>query len=245
MSKYTTGEMAKLCGVTVRTVQYYDNRNILAPSELSEGGRRLYSDEDLCRLKSICFLRELGFSIDAIKRLLREDKPEDVIELLLSERARELSYEMEDYREKLHKVEEMQAELKGITHFSVESIGDIAYHMENKKKLKRMRILMTVVGLLMDTIEVATVVLWVKTGIWWPFAVGMPIVVALGVWISAYYFRRTAYICPVCHEVFVPQFSKAFWASHTPRTRQLTCPHCGHRGFCVETYRRDATDREA
>ena len=36
MSKYTTGEIAKLCGVTVRTVQYYDTRGILIPSELSE-----------------------------------------------------------------------------------------------------------------------------------------------------------------------------------------------------------------
>ena len=47
MSKYTTGELAKLCGVTVRTVQYYDSRGILIPSELSEGGRRLYSEDDL------------------------------------------------------------------------------------------------------------------------------------------------------------------------------------------------------
>ena len=37
MSTYTTGELAKLCGVTVRTVQYYDSRGILAPTELSEG----------------------------------------------------------------------------------------------------------------------------------------------------------------------------------------------------------------
>lgn len=42
MSKYTTGEIAKLCGVSVRTVQYYDTRGVLMPSELSEGGRRLY-----------------------------------------------------------------------------------------------------------------------------------------------------------------------------------------------------------
>ena len=41
MSKYTTGEAAKLCGVTVRTVQYYDTRGILIPSELSEGGKNL------------------------------------------------------------------------------------------------------------------------------------------------------------------------------------------------------------
>ena len=68
MSKYTTGEVAKLCGVTVRTVQYYDTRGILAPSELSEGGRRLYSDDDLKRMRVICFLRDLGFSIDASGR---------------------------------------------------------------------------------------------------------------------------------------------------------------------------------
>ena len=47
MSKFTTGEMAKLCGVTVRTVQYYDTRNILVPSEITEGGRRLSSEADL------------------------------------------------------------------------------------------------------------------------------------------------------------------------------------------------------
>lgn len=39
MSKYTTGELAKLSGVTVRTVQYYDTRGILIPSELTEGGK--------------------------------------------------------------------------------------------------------------------------------------------------------------------------------------------------------------
>lgn len=60
MSKYTTGEIAKLCGVSVRTVQYYDERGILIPSELSEGGRRLYSEDDYKKLKIICFLRDAG-----------------------------------------------------------------------------------------------------------------------------------------------------------------------------------------
>ena len=65
MSKYTTGELAKLCNVTVRTVQYYDKRGILIPTELSEGGRRLYSESDFQRLKVICFLREVDVPIDA------------------------------------------------------------------------------------------------------------------------------------------------------------------------------------
>ncbi|MBQ1521050.1 MAG: MerR family transcriptional regulator, partial [Clostridia bacterium] len=85
MSKYTTGEIARLCCVTVRTVQYYDTRGILIPSELTEGGRRLYSENDLRRMKLICFLRELGFSIDSISKLLSEDDPASVISLLLDQ----------------------------------------------------------------------------------------------------------------------------------------------------------------
>ncbi len=72
MSKYTTGELAKLCGVSVRTVQYYDTRGTLTPSELSEGGRRLYSEDDLNRMKVICFLRDMELPIDSIKSLFSE-----------------------------------------------------------------------------------------------------------------------------------------------------------------------------
>ena len=75
MSKYTTGEIAKLCGVTVRTVQYYDARGILIPSELTEGGRRLYSEDDLKRMKVLCFLRELDQPIDAILRYWMKSIP--------------------------------------------------------------------------------------------------------------------------------------------------------------------------
>ena len=90
MSKYTTGEIAKLCGVSVRTVQYYDSRNILVPSELSEGGRRLYSEQDLKRMKIICFLRDAGISINNIGELLSEDDPGSVISVLLEQQEQAL-----------------------------------------------------------------------------------------------------------------------------------------------------------
>ena len=56
------------------------------------------------------------------------------------------------------------------------------------------------------------------------------------IWISRYYFKRVAYICPHCHEVFKPALKEAFWASHTPTLRKVTCTCCGYKGFCVETY---------
>ena len=105
MSKYTTGEIAKLCGVTVRTVQYYDTRGILIPTELTEGGRRLYSEDDLKRMRIICFLRELGLPIDSISQLLSESDPGSVISLLLQQQEQALKEEITERQEKLDKLE--------------------------------------------------------------------------------------------------------------------------------------------
>jgi len=238
MSKYTTGEIAKLCGVSVRTVQYYDTRNILVPSELSEGGRRLYSDEDLQRMKIICFLREIGLSINSIGELLSEEDPGSVISILLEQHEKVLCEEIDERQAKLNMLEQMKHELKGVEseNFSVKSIGDIAYIMENKKKLRRARGILIAIGIVMDIIELATLILWIRKGVWWPFASGMTLVVIMGILISIYYYRSTAYICPKCHTIFKPSFKEAFFAAHTPKTRKLTCTCCNHKGFCVEVY---------
>lgn len=83
--KIHAGEIAKLCGVSVRAVQYYDTRGILTPSELKEGGRRLYSEDDLKRMKIICFLRDADISINSIGELLCENNPGSVISVLLEQ----------------------------------------------------------------------------------------------------------------------------------------------------------------
>lgn len=63
----TIGELAKKCGVSVRTLQYYHKEGILIPTAQSEGGRRLYSDKDLVILKQILSLKYLGFSLAEIR----------------------------------------------------------------------------------------------------------------------------------------------------------------------------------
>ena len=131
MSKYTTGEIAKLCGVTVRTVQYYDTRGILVPTELTEGGRRLYSEDGLKRMRIICFLRDLGLPIDSISQLLSESDPGSVISLLLQQQEQVLKEEITERQEKLDKLETLRRELKSVEMISVDSIGDIAYTMTN------------------------------------------------------------------------------------------------------------------
>ncbi|MCI2058373.1 MAG: MerR family transcriptional regulator [Oscillibacter sp.] len=237
MSTYTTGELAKLCGVTVRTVQYYDTRNILTPSSLSEGGRRLYSDDDLRHLKIICALRELGLSIDNVARILSEKNSRQVISTLLEEQDRVLRGEIEEREAKLRSVEQMTQAVRSWSSFSVESIHDIAFTMEGSKKLSRVHGTLLVLGLIMDAIEIFTLILGITRGVWLPFCIGMPVVILLAVWLVRFYYRRTSYICPQCHTVFRPGMKEFFFAGHTMKTRKLHCPQCGYDGHCVETFR--------
>ena len=236
MSQYTTGEMAKQCGITVRTVQFYDQKGILVPSALTEGGRRLYSEEDLRQMKIICFLRDTGLSLDTIGKLLKEEDPGSVICILLAQQEQLLQGEIGERREKLDRIAELKNGLKTVSAFSIESIGDIAATMENKKKLSAVHRNLLLAGLPVSLLQIAGILLWIFRGTWWVFAAWAVAAIPYGIWASRYYFRKTAYICPQCHEVFKPGFKEAFFAKHTPKTRKLTCTKCGHLGFCVETY---------
>lgn len=238
MSKYTTGEIAKLCGVSVRTVQYYDSRNILMPSELSEGGRRLYTDEDVKRLKIICFLRDIGLSINSIGDLLSEEHPENVISVLLDEQEKLLREELEERRNKLEMLEGVRQKMKDIDTFSVEAFGDIAYMLENKNQLRKLRIITFAFGIPFMIAEWTTILLWIILGMWIPFAVVMAAILPLSVVLAHYYYKQVAYICPECHTVFRPTFKQMFFAAHTPTLRKLTCTGCNHKGYCIEVYKR-------
>ena len=234
--QYTTGEIAKLCGVSVRTVQYYDDRGILIPSALSEGGRRLYSEEDLKRMRIICFLREVGLPINSIAALFAEDKPETIISLLLDEQEKTLREELAERQTKLELLEGIKRELKEMDQFSVESIGDIAYIMKQKNQLRKMRWTMVLTGIPVSFLEIIAVILGLTCGMWWTLAIWAAVAIPWGIIVSKYYFNHVAYICPQCHEVFKPPFKELFWANHTPRMRKLTCPQCGRKGLCLEVY---------
>lgn len=64
-------EVAKLTGITVRTLHYYDEIGLLTPSEITEAGYRIYNDEAMEKLQQILFFRELDFSLSDIKEIIK------------------------------------------------------------------------------------------------------------------------------------------------------------------------------
>ena len=67
---FKIGQLAKLAEVTPDTVRYYEKQQMMDHEIRTEGGFRLYSDNDLQRLKFIRYGRQLGFSLEAIRELL-------------------------------------------------------------------------------------------------------------------------------------------------------------------------------
>ncbi|MGH0514429.1 MerR family transcriptional regulator [Bacillus cereus] len=63
-------ELTRETGVTVRTLRYYDQIDLLKPSGKTDGGHRLYSERDVVRLQQILFLKEMGFSLKEITNML-------------------------------------------------------------------------------------------------------------------------------------------------------------------------------
>lgn len=67
---YRIGQLAKLADVTPDTIRFYEKQQMMEHEIRTEGGFRLYSDNDLQRLRFIRYGRQLGFTLEAIRELL-------------------------------------------------------------------------------------------------------------------------------------------------------------------------------
>lgn len=234
---YSTGEIAELCGVTVRTVQYYDREGLLKPEGFSEGGRRLYSEDSLKTLQIICMYKQLGLSLSDIKSVLAEqDNGAEILIRILNEREKSLDEEIKQKLSCRDSVRVIKKHLSEGSAMSRNTFFDIRTIMEGRKKQVWTYVSMGVVGLLTDASIITTIVLWATMGLWIPFAAVMPCAIALTALIVWVAYKNLAYICCECGKKFRPKFSEFFFGKHTFRTRKCTCTHCGAKKFHTETY---------
>lgn len=112
-NSYSIGEIAQLAGLTQRTIRYYEEIGLLNSVKRLEGGKRIYTDEDLRRLKFIKRLKILGLSLSEMKEL------EDIYFVSRSNRAALLK--LVDILDKnLNEIEKRQRSLKKLSDEIVE-----------------------------------------------------------------------------------------------------------------------------
>lgn len=66
---YTSGEFAEKAHVSIRTIRYYDQKNLLKPAARTKSGARRYTDQDFAKLQQILLLKYLGFSLNEIREM--------------------------------------------------------------------------------------------------------------------------------------------------------------------------------
>lgn len=70
---YTTGEFAKMAGVTIRTIRYYDSKGLLKPHGHNSAGHRIYSKKEYIQLEKILALKYLGMSLNDVQLMEKEE----------------------------------------------------------------------------------------------------------------------------------------------------------------------------
>lgn len=242
MSEYTTGEAAKLCGVTVRTMQYYDRCGLLSPSRLTEGGRRLYSNQDIDTVNRIVFLKGLGLSLDSVKKVLTSEESEEVLLLLLNEQEKNIAKQLSDLHSAQNKIRLIKESIAASGEI-IFSNADMEQIMNNKAKWRQTKTIALITGIPLTLLEDGIIIYWIVSGNWRLCLPSILLVLAVAVvWGTLFtkrYYRLCEYICPKCKHQFRPKFKEFFFAGHTPKTRKLRCPNCDFKGYCVETVTAD------
>jgi len=70
---YTVKKLAKLSGISVRTLRFYDKIGLLKPAYYGDNNYRYYEEEQILMLQQILFYRELGFPLNDIQRMISSD----------------------------------------------------------------------------------------------------------------------------------------------------------------------------
>ncbi|MCL1794804.1 MAG: MerR family transcriptional regulator [Oscillospiraceae bacterium] len=233
MSKYTTGEMAKLCNVSVRTVQFYDSKELLPPSDLTEGGRRIYNDDDLDKLRFICTLKAIGLSLASIKSVMGSELSEKIFTLLLDEQVKALENEIDERQKQLEMITAIKESIAGKA-IAAKSIIDIEHIMEKKNKIRNTKKLALIyAGVALASASQLLLLAWLITsGIWWAL-VAYALAAAFGIIVALLTLKDNVFICPSCDKRFKISLWRVFFTTGDHKVRWTTCPECGNKNWCV------------
>lgn len=126
---YKIGEFSKLVNIPVKTLRYYDEINLFKPQEIDLfSGYRYYSNEQITDLEVILNLKEVGFSLEEIKK-----NKNNYSDALMQKKKSELMQEQKNLENKIRKLDYLRSKIKNNR---IIINGEVK---EEIKKLERLR----------------------------------------------------------------------------------------------------------
>ncbi|GKS12114.1 MerR family transcriptional regulator [Paenibacillus chitinolyticus] len=116
---YSIGQLSKKTNISIRTLRYYDEIGLLRPAKVADSGYRYYSGREIKLLQHIAALKELGFTLAAIKKMLSPEKESGEIDWRAY-----LDFELAAVAEERRRLDEMEKLLQ-ITRHAFEMKGDV------------------------------------------------------------------------------------------------------------------------
>ncbi|MFA6916790.1 MAG: MerR family transcriptional regulator [Parachlamydiales bacterium] len=108
---YTVNQLAKLSGVSIRTLRFYDEIDLLKPAYHGANGYRYYEDEQLLILQQILFYRELGIELKQISKVLGRSDFDKIA--ALNTHRKHLRNELEKTKRLINTIDSTIKHLKG------------------------------------------------------------------------------------------------------------------------------------
>ncbi|RIL20952.1 MerR family transcriptional regulator [Staphylococcus gallinarum] len=224
MTLYQTGDLAKICNVSVRTIQYYDNKGLLNAS--SNNGRRYFDKNSKEKLEMILILKSFGFKLKDIKLLFDEKVELNVIRALINEK-------LVQVEEEIHELKTLEREMKQyqkyISEGSTESytkLIDTQQYIKENMKHRKLPMAFTSKLITLFVAQYSFVIYSMYKKSWKPILFNLPPFFLITTAFTYKYYKSVEYLCPNCQQKFIPEFITWTLARHTPKTRALKCPNC-------------------
>ncbi|MDK7114847.1 MerR family transcriptional regulator [Staphylococcus pettenkoferi] len=234
---YTTGELAKVCGVTVRTVQYYVKKGLIHPISKEHETTRRFDEESKFRMEIILILKGWGLTLKQISQLLnsQDEESRNHLAVLLEQRTLELKNNIQEQQHIYSRLKEIKKYVTGddkgssleevlnLNHASIQREKTINVYYALMKKLVPVSVL-----------ELGAITLSLILKKFFPVLLIVPYLIYSSVTVTTFMHKHVSYFCPSCYRIFKPTLWQFIKVPHTPKSRKLECPLCHKVQYCLE-----------
>lgn len=242
MSEYSTGELSERFNVSKRSLQFYDKKGLLKPAYIKRNGYRVYTDTEVERLKLIVILKRMDLSLKDIRVLLEEDKGLKAIRLMVERKIDERAHDIKIQQQQLAYMKHLKSMITANSHSQINQLIGIDEAMSKNKQRQHLHIQLVVMAGIGTFIQVVGLSVSFAMKHYLPFLMSFILGVGCAALLTRRYYQAVSYMCPQCHFEFQPKLLSFMFASHTSKTRKLTCPHCHQRHHCVEIVNEENRD---